>query len=192
MATVDLVKLLFTEILKIDPSTLYKYSTIQDQAMYLFLIPHVILFLFLYAFSFGMVTRVVGQHKGFSYMLGIVSYIYIIYAGWYGRLVLLFLNWMVIALGMGMFLFLVSIIWHPSATTAGLKLAGEAGKELAKKTMAKNKEKETIQEEVDAIKKEIGALDGQLSGPLEPGARAYMQMQRANLEAQRRRLESRL
>jgi hypothetical protein len=191
MATIDLIDLLFREILKIDPLTLSKYMNVQDQTLYLFLIPHVILFLFLYAFSFGIVTRITGPHKGFSYLVGIVSYIYIVYAGWYGKLVVWFLGWMYIALGLALFLFFVSIIWHPAATSAGMKMMGEVGKQVAKRT-AKEHEKRTIEEEIDAIKKEISAINAELSGPLEPQARAYMQMQKANLEAQRRRLESRL
>jgi hypothetical protein len=192
MATVDLVNLLFTQILKINQSTLYSYSTVQDQMLYLFLIPHVLLFLFLYAFSFGMVQRVIGAHKGFSYLVGIISYIYIIYAGWYSSIVLLFINWLSIALALGLFLFFVSIIWHPSATTAGMKLMGEAGKQLAK-GKAKETERKAVEEEVNALKKEIAALNGQLGATgNNPQAHAYVQMRIADLEAQRRRLESRL
>lgn len=191
MAT-DLIEFLFTEILKISQTTLDKYSTLSDQTVYLFLIPHVILFLFLYAFSFGIVTRVTGPHKGFSYLVGIVSYIYVVYAGWYGRLVTWFVGWIYIALGMALFLFFVSIVFHPSATTAGMKMVGEVGKTLAK-NKAKENEKRAIQEEVDSIKKQIGALNSEISNSgIEPGARAYLQMQKANLEAQRRALESKL
>lgn len=194
MATTDLINLLFTEILKIDTSTLSKYTNIQDQTLYLFLIPHVILFLFLYAFSFGIVTRVVGgPHKGFSYLLGIVSYIYIVYTGWYGRLVAWFLGWIYIALGISIFVFFFSIILSPAATPAALKLASETGKSLAKKTVGKEHEIRAIEEEVDAIKKEIAAINSELNTTgVEPSAKAYMQMQKANLEAQKRRLESRL
>ncbi len=191
---VNLFNLIFNQILKISPTILSSYANIQDQVLYLILIPHVILFLFLYAFSFGIVMRITGSflHRGFIYLVGIVSYIYIMYSGWYGRLVMFFLGWMNIALGLALFLFLASIIWHPSATTAGMKLVGEAGKELAKKT-AKSHEKRAIEEEVDAIGRELSAINAQLSNPgLEPQARAYMQMQKANLEAQKRRLESRL
>jgi hypothetical protein len=191
MTATDLINLLFTEILKIDLFKFPQYTTLQDQILYLFLIPHVILFLFLYAFSFGIVKRIVGEHKGFSYLVGIVSYIYIVYAGWYGGLVVWFLGWMYIALGLALFLFFVSIIFHPAATTAGMKLMGEVGKTIAKGT-AKEKEKRTIEEEIDALKKEIAALNAEEQRATESTAKAYIQMQKANLEAQKRRLESRL
>ena len=189
---IDLIELLFTEILKIDPLTMSKYTTLSDQAVYLFLIPHVILFLFLYAFSFGIVQRVAGPHKGFSYLVGIVSYIYIVYAGWYAKLLVWFLGWLYIALGMAVFLFLVSIVFHPSATAAGMKMVGEVGKKIAQGS-AKDKEKRAIEEEVDSVKKQIAAISSELSNPgIEPTAKAYLQMQKANLEAQKRALESKL
>jgi len=190
MAT-DLINLLFTQILKISPSTLIRYTTFQDQILYLFLIPHVLLFLFIYAFSFGIVSRVVGPHKGFSYLLGLVSYIYIVYAGWYGFLVTWFLGWLALALGLALFLFFVSVVFHPSATSAGMKMMGEVGKSLAK-GKAKEAEKRSIEEEIDALKKEISALEAEEQRGIEPTARAYIQMQKANLQAQKRRLESRL
>jgi hypothetical protein len=190
MAT-NLIDLLFTEILKIDPSTMSKYATLSDQTLYLFLIPHVILFLFLYAFSFGIVQRIVGPHKGFSYLVGIVSYVYVVYAGWYGKLVVWFLGWIYIALGMALFLFFVSIIWHPAATSAGMKLMGEVGKSLAK-GKAKEEQKKIIEEELDSVKKQIAALRSEEARATEATSKAYIQMQIANLEAQRRALESKL
>jgi hypothetical protein len=147
--------------------------------------------LFLYAFSFGIATRITGQSKGFTYLVGIASYIYIIYAGWYGKLVLLFLNWLVIALGMGLFLFFISIIIHPSATPAIMKLAGEAGKMSANRA-SKEKEKRAIEEEIDSLRREIASMNAAEQRATEPQAKAYIQMQRANLEAQKRRLESRV
>jgi len=188
---VDLIDLLFREILKIDPLTLSKYINLQDQVLYLFLIPHVILFLFLYAFSFGIVTRITGPHKGFSYLVGLVSYIYIVYAGWYGRLIVWFLGWMYIALGLAFFLFFVSIIWHPAATTAGMKLMGEVGKTIAKKT-AKEHEKKALEEELDSIKKQIAELEAERNMPRETQSKAYIEMQLANLKAQKRAIESKL
>ena len=85
--SLNLSNLIFSQILKIDPSTIYKYTNVQDQILYLLLIPHIILFLFIYAFSIGIVARVIGGHVGFSRMMGIVAYIYIVWAGWYGMLV---------------------------------------------------------------------------------------------------------
>lgn len=160
MASIDLVNLLFTEILKIDQSIMYNYTTLSDQVLYLFFIPHVLLFLFLYAFSFGMVGRVVGNHKVFSYLVAISSYIYLLYAGWYGKLVNLFLGWLYISLGMGLFLFFVSIIWHPSATTATMRLLGETGKELSKRAN-KGKEAEKLEDELKFVRKRLKDLGGQ-------------------------------
>jgi hypothetical protein len=187
----NLIDLIFTQILKINLFNFPQYTTLSDQVIYLFLIPHVILFLFLYAFSFGIVKRVVGEHKGFSYLVGLISYIYIVYAGWYGGLVVWFLGWMYIALGLALFLFFVSIVFHPSATAAGMKMMGEVGKTLAK-GKAKEEQKKAIEEEIDSIKKQIAALKNEEARATEATSRAYIQMQIANLEAQKRALESKL
>lgn len=160
MATLDLMNLLFEQILKIDSSTMYNYTTVSDQILYLFFIPHVLLFLFLYAFSFGMVSRVVGKHKGFSYLLGIASYVYIVYAGWYGRLVTFFLGWLYIALALALFLFFVSIVWHPSATSAGMKLFGEAGKEISKRAN-KGSQLDALEDELKFVRKRMSDLKDQ-------------------------------
>lgn len=191
MVTVDLISLLFTQILKIAPSTLYKYATVQDQLIYLLLIPHVILFLFLYSFSMGLVGRFTMHHKGFNYLVGIITYIYIVYSGWYGRLAILFVNWLLIALGMALFLFFYSIVISPSSGPAIANLARETGKQLAGKS-AKQEEKKAIAEEIEALKKEINALDNEWRSATEIQSKAYLQMRKADLVAQKRRLESRL
>ena len=46
--SLDLFRLIFEQILKISPTLLYKYPTVQEQVFYLILLPHVILFLFLF------------------------------------------------------------------------------------------------------------------------------------------------
>ncbi|MEM5781839.1 MAG: hypothetical protein QXD43_01415, partial [Candidatus Aenigmatarchaeota archaeon] len=95
------------------------------------------------------------------------------------------------ALGMAIFLFLISIVFHPSATTAGMKLMGEVGKQIAKKT-AKEHEKKAIEEEIESIKKQIAELENERARAQEPTSRAYIEMQIANLKAQKRALESKL
>lgn len=68
----DLISLILNDILKISPTLLSKYYTPQDQVIYLILIPSVVLFLFLYAFSKQIVGRIVGEHPGFEYLVSIV------------------------------------------------------------------------------------------------------------------------
>jgi hypothetical protein len=144
--SVDLFRLIFEQILKINPSIISKYPLVQDKVIYLILIPHVLLFLFLVAFSKGTVGRVSGDNKGLQYLTSLISYIYIVYSGWYGNLIPLFLGWLWIALALALFLFFVSIIWHPAATPSGAKMLGAVAKEAGKK-LSKDKELEKLYEE---------------------------------------------
>jgi predicted nucleic acid-binding Zn-ribbon protein len=72
------------------------------------------------------------------------------------------------------------------------KAAAETGRMIGEKITAKEKERKAIEQEVDAIKKELQGLRSEENRTLEPTAKAFVQMQIANLEAQKRRLESRL
>jgi hypothetical protein len=154
----SLTNMLFSQILKISDSTIYHYATIQDQVIYLLLIPHVILFLFIYAFSIGIVARITGGHVGFSRLMGIVVYIYMVWAGWYGALVPLLNMWLNIALIGGLIVFLVTAIMHPAKGTKleelGGKIGGSIGDKLGKAAL-KDKTLEKLYEDKIHIEKQI-------------------------------------
>jgi len=189
----DLISLVLNEILKISPTVMTKYTTVQDQVLYLIFIPSVILILFIYAFAKQIVGRIVGEHKGFEYLISITSFIYIVYSGMFGAtLVPIFINWLNIAIVLSLIVFVISVVFHPARGPALTKAAAEAGRMIGEKVTAKEKERKAIEQEVDAIKKELQGLRSEESRTLEPTAKAFIQMQIANLEAQKRRLESRL
>jgi hypothetical protein len=192
MAT-DLFNLIFNEILRVSPALLSKYSTVQDQVIYLILIPTVILFLFIYAFAKGIVGRIVGEHKGFEYLVSIVTYIYLVYSGIFGMtLIPIFITWLNIAIVVALIVFVISVVIHPARGPALMKVGEAVGKSVGKMS-AKAKEQRAIEEEIDSIKKQIAALESQANSPgIEPAARAYMQSQVGNLRARQRDLESRL
>jgi len=153
---VDLVDLIFIEILKISPTLLSKYYTLQDQIFHLFLLPHVLLFLFLYSFSYGFVGRFVGGHKGMSILLGAVTYIFIVYEGWYGTfLVPIFTTWFTIALFFALILFMITIVIHPARGPALTKMSGQLATGLGKRTIAKSKELDNLQKQLDDKNKEL-------------------------------------
>lgn len=153
---VDLFNLIFIEILKISPTLLSKYYTLPDQILYLFLLPHVLLFLFLYSFSFGFVGRFVGGHKGMSMLLGAVSYIFIVYEGWYGTfLVPIFTTWFTVALAFALILFTITIVINPARGPALTKMSGQIATGLGKRTIAKSKELEKLSKDYDEVRKLI-------------------------------------
>jgi len=191
MAT-DLFNLIFNEILKISPTLLSKYATIQDQVIYLILIPTVILFLFIYAFAKGIVGRIVGEHRGFEYLVSIVTYIYLVYSGIFGAtLVPIFITWLNIAIVVALIVFIMSVVIHPARGPALMKV-GEAIGKSAGKLGAKEKQRKAIEEEIDSVKKQIAALEAERNRPMEPAAKSYIEMQIGNLRARKADLESRL
>jgi hypothetical protein len=189
----DLFNLVFNEILKISPTLLSKYATIQDQVIYLILIPTVVLFLFIFAFAKGIVGRIVGEHKGFEYLVSIVTYIYLVYSGIFGTtLVPIFITWLNIAIVVALILFVMSVVIHPARGPALMKV-GEAIGKSAGKLSAKQHEKRAIEEEIDSIKKQIAVLEAQANSPgIESAAKAYYQSQIGNLKTRKADLESKL
>lgn len=184
--SVNLFNLIFTQILKISPSLISKYANIQDQVLNLILIPHVILFLFIYAFSIGIVARITGGHKGFSTLVGIISYIYIVWNGWYGTFLIPLLNaWFMIALIFGLILFLVTVIVHPARGAALTKLGGEAGKMAGKKigeTINKDKKLEILYREKEHEEEQIRRCENELrNGPTNSGAATELSHHRDRL-----------
>jgi hypothetical protein len=168
--SLNLANLIFSQILKIDPSTIYKYTSVQDQVIYLLLIPHVILFLFIYAFSIGIVGRVIGGHVGFSRMVGIVSYIFLVWSGWYGTLVPLLNTWFVIALFAGLVIFLITAVMHPARAVAIEQLGGKVGASIGKKMgeqINKDKKIEDLYRQKVNIKKKIKECEDELA--ISPG-----------------------
>jgi hypothetical protein len=189
----DLFDLIFNEILKVSPTLLSKYATIQDQVLYLILIPSVILFLFIYAFSKQIVGRIVGEHRGFEYLVSIVVYIYLVYSGIFGAtLIPIFITWLNIAIVLSLIVFVISVVMHPARGPALVGAAKEAGRMMGEKVTAKEHQRKAIEEEIDSIKKQIQALEAEKNRPMEPTSKAYIEMQIGNLKARKADLESKL
>ena len=183
---IDLARVVFEEFLKVSPDLISRYNTVQDQLLYLILIPHVLLLLFLLAFSKGIVKRFTGEHAKFRFLLGITAYIYIIWSGWYGTLFIpFFLGWFYIALGIAVFLFLISIVWHPAAGPAGGKLLTGVFQSIGEKTIGREKERETLEDEIKMVIDQIRTLETELRHPgITPMAASYAQMQIQQLKSQ--------
>ncbi len=158
----DLFTLIFTEILKVSPTLIAKYSTIQDQIINLIFLPHVILFLFIWGFGMMMMppekTRA-NAHRGFRYLLSLTAYVVIIYQGWYGSfLIPLLQTWFYLMLGAGLVLFFVSKIYHPVTAKEFGKFGDALGKSVGTR-LAKDKQIEVIEEELGFIRKRMRDLE---------------------------------
>ena len=154
----DIFTLIFETLLKIDPSIIADYTTVPDQLLYLILIPHVILLMFIYAVSKGTVMRIVGDHKGFNYLFQIITYIFIVWGGWYGSILIpLLTGWFTIVLILAFVVFFVSVIWHPAAGKVTGQLISK-GFEGVGKRATKNKQIDKLQDRLDKVNRRIGQL----------------------------------
>jgi len=178
---------LFTEIfenfLKISPDLISRYTTVQDQLLYLVLIPHAVLFLFLFGFGIFMAH----EHKGLKFLLRITAYIFIVWAGWYGTfLVPLTIGWFYIMLGFGLIIFFIAKIFHPiSVQKIGRDFIGPVLKDIGDKTIGKEKERETLEDEIKMVIDQIRILEAELRHPgITPMAASYAQMQIQQLKSQ--------
>lgn len=159
MAT--LFELVFEQFLRISPQLIAKYTTVQDQLLYLILIPHVILFLFIW--GFGMM--IIREHLKLRYLVTLVAYIFMIAGGWYGSFfVPLAIGWFYIMLIFGLFLFFISKIFHPiQAQKLGQEVAPALGSSIGK-MFTKQKDLDKLYREREHYEKQLNSLRGQ-TGP---------------------------
>ena len=185
----DITTLIFQNILQISPQLMSKYSTLQDQMLYLILIPHIVLLLFIFAFSKGIVGRVIGGHPGFEYLFSLVAYLFFIIGGWYGAYIVpIMIAWFYIGLIAALAVFVLSAVFNPARAPGAMKFFSEAGKKVGDAAgLGKDKAKAAMQNEIDALKDEEKALQKKM--PSEPSSRAYTQMQIADIERRIARLE---
>lgn len=155
MAQTDILGLLFNQFLRINPMTISKYTTPQDQLLNLFLIPHIILFLFIYGFAWVIIP----QHRGLRYLASIGAYLSMVMMGspysYYGTLVPFFLIWWQIALFVALFFFIGSRIIHPSKIPELYHL----GKAATEKVTEKGKKNAAIEKKIESIDAQIQALE---------------------------------
>ena len=155
MATVDLFNLIFTEILKISPTLISRYSTIQDQILYLLLIPSAIILLFVWTFGYWFMGK---GHNGLRILISLIAYIYIVWSGWYGTWIIpVILAWFPLILIAFFLFFIISKIFPPLAVGGASNLM-KAGFD---KIPQKGKEIDKLKKEIDILNKKIIYLKDQ-------------------------------
>jgi hypothetical protein len=186
---VDIAKLILQQIFQIAPTTITKYASTQNQLLYLLLIPHVILILFLYIFadSVARMGRTGGTHKGLFYLVGIVSYLYLVLGGWYGSiLVPIFIGLWQLIIALALFAFVFSRFIHPAR--AGEMLA--LGKAIGGKLVEKERTKKRIEAEIKATDRMLREVE---RSPAESKqAMSYKSMQLSQLRMKKAELEAAL
>jgi hypothetical protein len=179
-SSLDLFNLIFNQILKISP-TLLSNKTLQEQVFQLILLPHVVLFLFLFSFGWGIIP----ENKGLRYLVMIISYIYIVMQGWYGSLVVpISLIWFPFLLIGGIILFFLFRVIHPITA----QKLGEAGAMVAKdvgKRMGKDKQIEKLAEELSSVQRRMAEQRPHIEN--NPGAaQVYAQLEQREFALKRK------
>lgn len=152
--------IIFNNLLKLDPSLLYKYSTVTDQAFYLLLIPSVFILLFVWTFGHWFVGN---SHNGLRIMISIIAYIYVVYSGWYGSFMVgLILAWFPIILISYFGFFIITKILHPS-NVDGLNKVMDAGFKKISDANENNKKIEQTENNIELLNKKIRDMESKLS-----------------------------
>lgn len=157
----DLFTLIFENILRIDPSMITKYTALQDQILFLILIPHVILFLFIWGFMYA----VAPGHKGLRYLVALITYLFAMIGGspysYYGSILIpIFSAWWMIILVVGFIFFIASRIVHP----ARAREIYELGRGITSKITQKGKKEKKLEKQIRSLDSQINAIQASYSG----------------------------
>ncbi|MEM5804510.1 MAG: hypothetical protein QXU82_01535 [Candidatus Aenigmatarchaeota archaeon] len=153
--TFNLQYLIFEQILRFSPNVLAKYATLTDKLLYLILIPHIVLLLFL--FSFGMWAA--KDHKGFQMLISIAGYLVIVLSGWYGSFLAPFIsNFFLLWLALAFITFIAVRVIPPIFVGGVASFGGEVAKRLTKASVSKEKQIEALQKEKENVRKMIAKL----------------------------------
>jgi hypothetical protein len=104
-------------------------------------------------------------------------------------LIPLFNNWMSIAIVLSMIVFIVSVVFHPARAKMLFGVTKESGKMISG-ALAKGKETEAIEQEIESINKQIKSI--QQNPSTNAMAKSYDEMQIRNLRSRKAELESKL
>jgi hypothetical protein len=184
--TINLFNLIFTQILKISPTLISKYSAIQDQVLYLIFIPSVIVLLFVWTFGYWIVGN---ANRGFRLLISLIAYIYIVYSGWYGSFIIpIILAWLPTVLITFFAFFIMTRIFHPS----NLQGASNVMSAAFKKATNKSKEMSSIEKQIELIDKQIRALDSRQNSTSNERAKSVLIARMSELEQKKIELKEKL
>ncbi|MFQ6009519.1 MAG: hypothetical protein ACE5J7_00125 [Candidatus Aenigmatarchaeota archaeon] len=144
--------MIFEQILKISSTTLARYPELTDKLLYLILIPHVVLLLFLWSFGIWAARG----HRGFQMLISIAGYLFFILSGIYGSFLApiisgFFILWLGIAFLTFIVVRIIPPIYGPGVRGFGKAVAQKA----AEKTVAKTAKKKALKKQLELVNKRI-------------------------------------
>lgn len=159
--TFSIEVIIFEQILRFTSRTLAMYPEFTDKLLYLILIPHIVLFLFLASFGLW----VAKGNRGFQVLIAIAGYLFFILSGWYGSFLAPFIaNFFIIWLAIGFLTFIVVRI-IPPIYGPGVRGFGKAVAEKAsEKTIGKSVKKKELEKQLRLVNKKINTVRNQPPG----------------------------
>lgn len=180
-------QLIFVEVLKISSKVLSDYPQMQDKLLYLIFIPHILLIIFIWIFADSVARIGGGIHTGIRALVAIGTYIFLIFAGWYGTwIVPIFVGLWQIILVLALITFVASRFIHPARAKEMMAL----GKVMGEKVTEKGKIRKKLEHERDAVKRMIKEIERAPATTAE--GRQYKEMQVAQLRAKLAAIEHEL
>ncbi len=152
--SVDLYTLVFRVILRVSECSAGAEwgcltGDVTHDFIYAFLLPHVVLFIFL--FILAMPVR--NMHSGLGVLFGVGAYIFIIYEGWYGAILApLLMWWFVLSIIIGLGYFFINKFLGSQETR------GKIGRSLGgkiKEGMKKEQALEYLQRDIEEYKRKL-------------------------------------
>jgi hypothetical protein len=187
MAAFNIIEFVLMDLLRISTDLLRDYSSTQEQLVYLILIPHAVMFLFIFIFADGLSRMAVpgpDAHRGFKVLFGIIAYITLIFTGWYGTILLpIFIVWWKIVLISALVLFSLNAIMHSSMIAGLTRVAASAGGSLTKGA----KERKVITKRLRVVEEQLTRI-----GPLAAGGGYMYTAELSRLQAEKAKLEAEL
>jgi len=153
LAIDDLITIIFENILKIDPTLLSKYVSVEDQIIFLIFIPHIVLFLFI----FGFMRVMAPGHKGLQYLVAIASYVYLLSQGIYGKILIpLFNTYLTVSIFLGLGFFVLSrLFFHPAQASEVASVARAAASKLTER----GKKEKHLEAEIRSLTRQIDNIE---------------------------------
>jgi hypothetical protein len=151
-SSTSIFNIVFNDILKISPALLSKYTSTSDQALYLILIPSVILLLFVWTFGYWITGS---KARGIRTLISVIAYVYIVYSGFYGSFVApVILAWFPITVVLYFIFFIMTKIFHPMNVVPASNVVSA----VFKKATDKSKDIDSTERSIELLNKKISQL----------------------------------
>lgn len=155
---IDIIRLILVDIFQISQQLITQYTTVQDQLLWLVLVPHVIIFLVL--FSFG--AWISPAHTGLSRVAAIVGYLVLVVSGWYGSWIVPIVDaFFTVFLISAILFFIVSRLVPPRV----VENLGELGAQIINTSTQKGTERKKTESEIRALKRAMKELERDKNRP---------------------------